>query len=89
MQLATGVAILQETGWLQVPWPDNWSTIDIMAKELVPVILEAALWGHKWTGGHVCFHIDDIDRTSKHSLIMHLLRCFSFYASYHGLHFSA
>ena len=89
-------AISQETGWLQVPWPDNWNTIDIAAKELVPVVLAAALWGHKWTGGHVCFHIDNIavvevlnNRTSKHSLVMHLLQCFSFYASYHGFHFSA
>ena len=89
-------AVAQDTGWLQVPWPDSWNAIDIAAKELVPVVLAAALWGPQWAGRHVRFHIDNMavvevlkTHTSRHPLMMHLLRCFAFYASYYRFHFSS
>ena len=31
--------------WLQWQWPPQWSSIPIMAKELVPIVLSCAVWG--------------------------------------------
>ena len=45
--------------WCQFPWPSAWSNTGITAKELVPVIAAAAMWGSQWVGSHVCFHSDN------------------------------
>ena len=70
--------------------------VDISTKELVPVVVAAAIWGRHWSGQHVCFHTDNMavvaiitSRTAKPPLLMHLLRCFSFYSGYFHFHFSA
>lgn len=35
--------------WFQLAWPDAKSTeLSIMAKELVPIVIAAAVWGHEW-----------------------------------------
>ena len=31
--------------FFQVQWPPSWNTVDIVTKELVPVVMAAALWG--------------------------------------------
>ena len=31
--------------WFQLWWPDNWQAIHITAKELVPIVISAAVWG--------------------------------------------
>ena len=31
--------------WFQLQWSSEWKPIDIMAKELVPVLLSCAIWG--------------------------------------------
>ncbi len=83
-------------GWFQAKWPADWEGIDISSKELVPVVVASALWGSYWSGKHVCFHSDNMavvavlsSRTSQDPLLMHLLRCFSFYSAYFRFHFSA
>ena len=48
------------TGWFQLQWPALWSLIDIAAKEMVPVVVAAALWGRLWEGCHICFHSDNM-----------------------------
>ena len=72
----------------QLQWPNSWSDVDIVVKELVPVVIAAALWGRHWYRAHVCFHIDNeavvgiIQRQSgRSSVIQHLLRCFYFYSA--------
>lgn len=89
-------AVVDDVGWFQVQWPGGWKDMDITAKELVPVAAAAGLWGRRWTGQHVCFHSDNMavvailnSRTAKTPILMHLLRCFSFYAAYFRFHFSA
>ena len=83
------------TLWLQGQWPPEWASINIMVKELVPVVLACALWGSQWAGRHVLFHIDNLSviqvlqkGASKEpsGVIMHLLRCLSFLTAY--FHFS-
>ena len=71
--------------WFQLQWPSAWGDTGIAAKELVPIVIAAVLWGLQWTGQHVCFHSDNeavvtviTRRFAKHTL----LRCFFFYASF-------
>lgn len=76
-------------------WQGTWQDEDITAKELVPIAVAAGLWGRSWTGRHVCFHSDNMavvailnKRTARTPTLMHLLRCFSFYAAYFRFHFT-
>ena len=43
----------------QLQWPTTRSTVDIVIKELVPLVVMAALWSGHWLHSHVCFHIDN------------------------------
>lgn len=89
-------AFLQGLGWLQGRWPEAWADVDISVKELVPVVMAVAMWGRYWSGSHVCFNSDNMavvailsSRTAKAPLLVHLLRCFSFFCAHFGVHFSA
>ena len=35
--------------WFQLAWPPSWSDIHITAKELVPIVLAAMIWGSTWS----------------------------------------
>ena len=84
--------------WLQGQWPQDWSAVNIMVKELVPVVVAAAIWGSQWSGQFVHFHIDNmsvVDVLKKGSskepsgLVMHLLRCLSFFSAFFHFSFSS
>ena len=34
------------TQWMQLAWSADWAQRDIMAKELLPIVLSCAVWGH-------------------------------------------
>ena len=79
----------------QLQWPTTWSAVDIVVKELVPVVVAAALWGGQWHHSHVCFHIDNeavvaiLHRQFGRSMIdRHLLRCMYFYSAFYQFHFT-
>ena len=83
-------------GWFQLQWPALWSSTSISAKELLPIVLDAALWGSQWEGRHMCFHSDNeavvavVQRLyAKDKLLHSLLRCLFFYAAIFNFHFSA
>lgn len=83
-------------GWFQIKWPESWHTMSIAAKELVPVVAAAAVWGHQWGRSCVCFKSDNMSvvsiltsRTAKDTLLMHLLRCLVFYAASYRFDFVA
>ena len=83
-------------GWFQLEWPEEWHAVHITVKELVPVVIAAAVWGHRWRRNHICFRSDSMavvnllrKRTSKHNLLMHLLRCLVFYAAFFRFQFTA
>ena len=46
---AWGCSAAWGTQWLQLRWPPAWSDVNIAIKEMVPVILAAAVWGPAWT----------------------------------------
>ena len=88
-------AVVDPVGYFQMKWPGGWEEMDISVKELVPVVMAAALWGGSWQGQHICFHSDNMavvailnSKTAKSPLLMHLLRCFSFYCAYYRFHTS-
>ena len=43
------------SGIFQFEWPSGWEGVDISVKELVPVVVAAALCGGLWQGHHICF----------------------------------
>ena len=44
-----GCGAFFEGRWLQLPWPSAWISCNIMAKELVPIILSCGVWGRYLT----------------------------------------
>ena len=45
--------------WFQVPWPESWRSTGIAPKELIPIILAAAVWGPSWAGQKICCYCDN------------------------------
>ena len=88
-------AVVDSLGYFQLEWPLGWEEIDISVKELVPVVVAAALWGGLWRGKHICFHSNNMavvsilsTKTAKSPHLMHLLRCFSFYCAFYCINVS-
>ena len=78
--------------WFQFQWPTSWATVHITVKELLPVVVSCALWGGGWQGKTVQCRCDNAavvailrSGTSKHALVMHLMRCLFFFTAYHQL----
>ena len=82
-------ALLNQSSWFQLRWPHSWDSIDITTKELLPVVLAAAVRGREWRHQSVCFHTDNMGvvailqkRSARHPVSLHLLRCLYFYAAF-------
>lgn len=82
--------------WFQGQWPQLWQDENITAKELLPIVLAAAVWGPLWQGKSVRFRCDNaaivhVMHTSKSSepLVMQLIRGLHLFAMEHAFHFSA
>ena len=63
----------------------------ISVKEFIPILITGVLWGHQWTK-QVHYFCDNeavvaliASRTSKHPLLMHLLRCLILVEVHHDL----
>ena len=87
-----GCGAFFSTQWFQFPWSTEWSTENIMAKELVPIVVSCAIWGpilaRKRTEFHEEFQCDNQSLVSainkgsaKDSTVMHLLRCLWFFTA--------
>ena len=66
----------------QVAWPSQYLLSSIALKELVPVVLVAAVWAHQWGGSFVLCHSDNTVVVSQinslHSqdpMASNMLRC--------------
>ena len=71
--------------WFQIQWPPHWTSTNIAIKELFPIIISAAIWGHTWHGTTVLFKSDNqavvavlTSRSARDSRLSHLLRCLCF-----------
>ena len=76
--------------WFQLAWPnDHARDCPIAYKELAPIVLALAIWGHLWSQQTVLCFTDNtavvsilLSRTSKNKDIMHLVRCLYFYEAH-------
>ena len=90
--------------WLSVPWAAALHEVDkgglvedsIAVRELVPVVVAAAIWGQGWRGKLIQFNSDNMSvvevvnkRYSKKAMLMHLLRCLVFFAARESFWFCA
>ena len=78
------------------PWPSSLLHLPIPIKELVPIIVAAALFGYQWRGYLVEFEVDNMavvhilnNTYSKDQHLMHLIRILVFLASRFDFWFSA
>ena len=84
-----GCGALFETQWFQLAWSTEWIRMDIMAKELVPIVLSCAVWGPLILRKKLEFKcdnhslVDAINKgSSKEPMVMHLLRCLWFFSAF-------
>lgn len=52
--------------WFQIQWSDSWSTTNIAGKELLPVVVALAIWGHCCVGTRVTIY------SNNSALVPHL-----------------
>lgn len=71
--------------WFQLQWVEPIRDYNITVKELLPIVLAAAVWGYQWKGLTVNARCDNaavvaiVNRGTSHEPeAMHLLRCLSF-----------
>ena len=91
-----GCGAFQGPLWLQLQWTPKLQHLSIAIKELIPVVLAAATFGHQWSGKVVEFIVDNeavvevINATySKDLHLMHLIRLLVFLAARHNFWFMA
>ncbi len=89
-------AVCSDNRWAQLEWPPNWQAVDISVKELLPIVLAAAIWGHGWAGHRVLFYSDNAAvvaviqrRSARDTCLLHLLRCLYFYAAHFQFTYTA
>ena len=77
-----------EDSWFQLQWDEATKQKHITIKELIPIVLAAALWGERWSGKSVRVQCDNAavvavinSGSSKDQEVMHLLRCLVFVAA--------
>jgi len=80
------------TQWIQLAWSNKWLKIDIVAKELLPIVLSCVVWGPVLSGYTVESKCDNQNvvvsvnkGSSKEPMTMHLLRCLWFFSTYFGI----
>ena len=85
-------AVFQDQ-WYQLPWEESGFKANIMAKELVPIVLSTAVWGPQLHRSQVCYHCDNssvvaaLSKGSAHDIVvMQLLRCLWFFIAHYDIH---
>ena len=54
-----GFGIVYGSSWVAERWPPLPSTTHISVLELIPIVISAAIWGHRWAGQSVLFYCDN------------------------------
>ena len=88
-----GCGAWHQTAWFQIRWDSRSCDLPIMVKELIPIVLACATWGHRWSDHQVRCHCDNQavvaclrSRTSKQKGVMHLLRSLVFVEAHFHFH---
>ena len=79
--------------WFQLQWDQQSRDKQIAVKELLPVIIASAIWGHEWAGRRVVSNCDNQavvavlnSRDSREKDLMQLLRCLFFLEAHFQLY---
>ena len=74
----------------QFRWPPAWEAIHITVKELLPIVVACAVWGHQWRGCTILCRCDNAavvailkSGSSKDRVAMHLMRCLFFFTAHY------
>ena len=77
-------------------WVGPISESHITVKELVPIVISVAIWGHSWREETVLVQCDNMavvnivnQKSSKNKESMHLARCLAFIAGKFNFHMEA
>ena len=71
--------------WFQMRWSPETTLPSIALKELFPIVMATAMWGHLWAGSLVLCHCDNAAVVSQVNKLQardpkanHMLRCLAF-----------
>ena len=82
-----GCAAVWDSHWFQVAWQncEEFSEASIAAKEMLPILVAAAVWGRQWVGSTVLCNSDNEavvavlqSGSAKDKKLAHMLRCLFF-----------
>ena len=84
-----GCGAFWDNHWLQWYWPQKWARHNIMAKELIPIVLSCVVWGRQLAGRRVLIECDNFSvvaavskQYTKEQAAMHLLRTLYFFITH-------
>ena len=91
-----GCGAWHEKDWFQLAWDSRTQGLHIAAKELIPIIVGAVVWGKTWKGSKVVAYCDNSvvvavvnRRYCRDKIMMQLLRCLFFVEAYLQFEISA
>lgn len=91
-----GCGAWQGSQWFQLPWEAHSQALHIAAKELIPILVAAVVWGTNWGGCKVVARCDNMAvveainrRYCKDANLMQLLRGLYFIEARRHFHLSA
>ena len=80
-----GCGAWHEKEWFQLAWDKGSQLLHIAAKELIPIVIGAVVWGRAWKGSRVVAYCDNTAvvavlnrRYCQDRVMMQLLRCLFF-----------
>ena len=59
-----GCGAFSGTSWFKLQWPASYSDVHISAKELVPIVIAAVVWGDVWHGKNIRVWCDNVAAVS-------------------------
>jgi len=81
-------AFTEQGEWFQYRWPAGWESVHITVKELLPIVVAVAVWGHEWRGCTIRCRCDNAavvaiirSGSSRDPSAMHLMRCLFFFTA--------
>lgn len=91
-----GCGAWKTTDWFQIQWGSASCHLHIAAKEMVPIIVAAIVWGKGWKGRKVVARSDNSavvstlnSRYAKDQVLMQMMRCLFFVEAYYGFDITA
>ena len=82
--------------WCQLEWPPSWASQHIASKEMIPIVIAAAIWGCCWSHKRVVIYTDNTavvatiaTGSARDPTLAHLCRCLFFVSAKWSFEISA